>query len=182
MKCQQADDLIQKALDSPLSPGDRAQLDAHIAECSACASALSQYRELARTTRTWLADTDAVRSDFTASVLARIQADPSTPSHKSLAAFLWLTGATALAAAVAYALLPSGMAWHMTTHASFTLPNLASLAGWQGDELRSMGALVSAPPSIPVSTMMCAGAVAFALAVNILMAQRATRRSRRGLA
>lgn len=40
MNCDRIDDLLATSFDEPLAPGDQAHVDAHLAECPACANRL----------------------------------------------------------------------------------------------------------------------------------------------
>jgi anti-sigma factor RsiW len=103
MTCRSAEEEIQKSLDGALTPGERARLDAHLTQCSACRRAWDAHRLLARASGRWAqpAPEDDPGDAFTAEVMARIAARPvPTPVPQSL----WLP-------LVASALLLALLAW-----------------------------------------------------------------------
>ncbi len=79
LNCNQAEKLIQMAVDGHLALGDREQLDRHVAVCSQCERVWEQYRSLARIAREWAApaseqeSTDAV---YVAQIMERVGKDP----------------------------------------------------------------------------------------------------------
>lgn len=86
MNCRSAKDQIQKSLDTALTPGEGARLDAHLASCAACRQARDEHRRLARAARRWARPQpeDDPGDAFTAEVLARIAARPARVPTRSL--------------------------------------------------------------------------------------------------
>jgi len=70
---REAEWLIQKSLDMPLSAGERQRLDRHLASCDACRTAWEDYRRLTRTADKWVsaASTDP-GDDFTLRIMAEL--------------------------------------------------------------------------------------------------------------
>jgi hypothetical protein len=110
--CDDADRLIQKALDGELTPTEREALDKHMAACATCAAAWQEHRELARRTTAWArrpAANTANAQDFAAAVLAQIVARPQPNHGPAVPAWVFRVAASCFAlilVAASYFLMP----------------------------------------------------------------------------
>ena len=182
MNCREADQLIQRSLDQSLDGADRALLDGHLDGCEGCRASWRQYRRLAAATRHWIENgASDPGPSFTESVMSAISRAPAARLAGSRAAIGWAFAGCAAMAAAAWLALP-----HETLtsiwHSGWSLPTASSVAANNLHALRSLSETVSRPPALPVSPLLWGITFGAAAAVNIVMAQRAARRSRRGLA
>ncbi|HEX5323809.1 MAG TPA: zf-HC2 domain-containing protein [Capsulimonadaceae bacterium] len=93
--CEDADRLMQKAIDGVLSPSERESLDNHLEDCPACAAAWEEHRALTRMATAWTRRpaTNATGSqDFTAAVLSQIAARPRPVAKPALSALVLRLG------------------------------------------------------------------------------------------
>jgi hypothetical protein len=71
--CRNAMEIIQKSLDDPLTPEERASLDRHLASCGECGKALEEYRALSTLSKEWIAPAACDPGDqFTRRVMSAI--------------------------------------------------------------------------------------------------------------
>ena len=132
MNCRTADTLIQHSLDVPLSPPERARLDAHLTACAACRRAWEDYRHLSQMSVTWArrpGPAETPPEEFAAQVMSRLAASPSSPER--LGWPLLLAGGLALLllavlSPVAAPLLPPLGGWHV----AWNPPSLPSAHLW----------------------------------------------------
>ena len=185
MNCQHSEQLIQRTLDRTITPGERAQMDRHLAGCARCRRAWDEYRALGRLTASWAqrqaaaaAATATGEDAFTAATLAQIRV-PAPPR-----AVPWVAGAVvgialALVGAQMYlfaprlaSVAPSALSVPVSPAAAMvTLGTLAeTVRSLPGDSLR---AWTVATESIPAATRLIWGAFAASLAANAVFVLRA---------
>ena len=181
MNCRSADSLIQSALDTPLSPPERARLDSHLATCDACRRAWDEYRQLSQTAAVWarqpvLGETPA--DEFTAQVLSRLAASPSSALRPvGWAGLAYGAALVLLLAASPFVspLLPPLPAWHLTWNAT-ALPDLGIRLHALPRDLS--GAWADAADAL-ASARWAALLLMAALPINALLCLRARRGVRR---
>ena len=182
MNCREADHLVQQSLDRPLDGADRTRLDAHLEGCESCRASLRQYRQLAATTRNWIeSGTPDPGDEFTQRVIKAVSLSPERRSAGSRAAIGWALAGCAAIAATAWLAIPHDTITSIW-HGGWSLPNASSVATNNVQALRSLAEMVDRPPTLPVSPVLWGLVFGAAAAVNVAMAQRAARKSRRGLA
>jgi len=182
MNCKEADHLVQQSLDNPLNSADRARLDAHLDSCEGCRASLRQYRQLAAATRNWIET--GIKDPgpaFTQRVIGAVAQAPVPNASASRAAIGWALAGCAAAAAVTWLAVPHDTITSIW-HGGWSLPTASSVAANNVNALRSLAETVARPPTLPVSPMLWGIVFSAAAAVNVAMAQRAARKSRRGLA
>ena len=140
MHCEAAKKLISRYLDDELSPGDRASLEAHLAQCSRCQAELAGQQQL------WslLTRVEPVQPpDVIAAVEARLSKDrgrASAPAWLRVQRVLYAAAAAALVGLFIWSGVWAGKAQH--------LPAV-------GDHDRAVGELLTdTPPGMEVVTML----------------------------
>ena len=185
-----AEALIQKSLDMPLSGSERQRLDKHLATCDACRSAWEDYRRLSRTADKWMnaASTDP-GDDFTMRVMAELGIDASTPveipsapalsagRQRSTNGRLGLAvGAVALVAVLAVAGIYLPSIGHYQTQLSTYAPTLSdvSTTSLQPDSISTLASASRQQVSLIVDSLSSLSwplyAFLAALAANVAMA------------
>jgi len=196
----EAEGLIQKSLDMPLSASERQRLDRHLATCDACRSAWDDYRRLTRTADKWIsaASTDP-GDDFTLRVMAELglSADtipvveaPSTAPTRRVGSqrIGWVVaGVTAVALlAVAGMFLPS--IGHYQSQLTAYAPSLTSMATqptWKQETLTAVSNVATGGRLQITEAVRSIGSMSWtiyaflvALAANVAMASVARNRRR----
>ena len=183
MNCTQADALIQMGLDGRLSPAERAHLDAHLSQCSACRAAWDEYRRLGQTASDW-ARPPAITGDpdeaFTAQVMARIAAgQASMPPISSRQILLWSALIVSALSALSFWAAPLLSAFLPSVPFTGRLPSPPDAAAL--DALwRTLGHVpqdaINAWDTLTTQSVTRSGwawsALALALGVNVLFAWR----------
>ncbi len=79
--CENIRELILLDLDDMCTPEEQARIQIHLAHCSECASYQKEMQQLTAGVQQWGKDVPSLPEDFTAQVMAHIQAQPTTPAQ-----------------------------------------------------------------------------------------------------
>jgi len=196
-----AEGLIQKSLDMPLSATERHRLDRHLASCESCRAAWEDYRRLTRAADKWVsaASTDP-GDDFTLRVMAELGLSvgvdvtvvevPSTAPERHARPLRtgWVVAGVAavVVLAVAGMFLPS--IGHYQAQLTAYAPSLTSMAtqpAWKPETLTTINNVAAAGRQEITEALTSIGSMSWtiyafliALAANVAMASAARNRRR----
>ncbi|BDI34501.1 hypothetical protein CCAX7_65520 [Capsulimonas corticalis] len=181
MNCTQAELWIQQSLDGMLSAAERESLDAHVAACPACAARWREYRQLSRAATQWVQQPAAISDDFTARLMAQVEARASAPSPARPAPWLQAAAIAAFAgslAAVVWFARPALQGIRLTTGDIAPDPRvLQTTPSWLLDSARGFsGSLTHLQGAVPMFAWVLPVCL-LALAANLVLAHHARRRT-----